>query len=433
MKINILYIQKKQVKAVRVKVGKKTASLKKSQDFSLADQSLDEIFSVVKKSLGQSIRILLSPNLFSLYTFTLPSKTEKLKSAIAEKLSSLTGEKALDLAWDFQEIGQTSDEKILQVIALQKDLLDKIINTAKAEDLEVEALEPLAYSLACLTEDEKPHLLLYPQGKKIVALILEKRKVLQSVLADKPEQIEKVLAFVKDKFKLEVNKVVLGEEVAADFKTFCNQKDMEIKTQDFNPIFGLALEKKSLLTILPKKEETMSEDKAIGNPGASSLRGDFGPIEERQPKKPKGKKIFFLFFLLLLVGGGILGIRKLPVFQPQPSPSPSPTPEPVEEEVIEEPELERVNLKLQVLNGSGEKGVAGEAQEYLEGLGYEDIKIGNAKEFDYEETQIEIKSEKEEYLKMLRQDLEGEYTLADDTATLDEDSDFDAIVIIGKE
>ncbi len=419
MKINIVYIQKKKVWVVRIKVGKKTAAIKKSINYSLEEKNLDEIFAVVAKSLGKNIRILLSPSLFSVYTFTLPLKTEDLKNTVSEKIASLAGEQKTDLFWDYKEISQTATAKIIQAVVLQKDLLDKIITTGEKYGLTIDALEPVAYSLASLTPDPKVHLLLYPQGKKVLALVLEKRKVLTSLLIDKPEKIEILLAFVKDKFKLEVSKVILSEDVAAPFKAFCNQKAMEIQSQNFNPVFGLALENESLLSILPKKEVVMSEG--------------FAPRTEEVVKPAKkGKKIFLLFFLALGILATVFGVSRLFLSPPQPSPSPSPTPGPVEE-VIVEPELDRADLKLQVLNGSGEKGVAGTAQEYLEGLGYQDIDAGNAEKFDYEETQIEIKAAKEEYLPILQEDLEAEYTLAAETATLDEDSDFDAIIIVGKE
>lgn len=417
MKINVVYISKKKVQAVRIKIGKKSAAIRRSLNFSLAGQSLDEIFSAVAKSLGKNIRILLNPSLFPLYTLILPLKTASIKTAVEEKLVKLTSEKIADLVWDFQEIGQTSEEKIIQAGVLQKDLLDKIVAAAKKQNLEIEFLEPVAYSLARLSEDKHPHLLLHPQGKKVLALVLDQRKVLNSLLTDKPEKIEEMLAFVKDKFKVEVNKVVLNEAVAAEFKNFCNQKDLEIQSQNFNPVFALALAYESLLSILPQKEVDMSED--------------FAPRTEELPKPKKGKKVFWLFFLAAIVLAVVFGVRKLPLFQPQPSPSPSPKPEPVEEVVVE-PELDRADLKLQVLNGSGEKGVAGIAQEYLEELGYQDVDAANAEDFDYEDVQIEIKQDKEEYLPMLKEDLEEKYTVSEETATLNEDSDFDAVVIIGK-
>ena len=43
-----------------------------------------------------------------------------------------------------------------------------------------------------------------------------------------------------------------------------------------------------------------------------------------------------------------------------------------------------------------------------------------------------IKEEKEDYLDLLLEDLGEEYTVSSQTETLDEDSDFDAVITVGQ-
>ena len=69
----------------------------------------------------------------------------------------------------------------------------------------------------------------------------------------------------------------------------------------------------------------------------------------------------------------------------QTTPAPSASPAAVE--------IKRADLKVQVLNGSGVVGAAGKAKTFLEGLGYTDVKTGNA-DGDFAETEIEIKENK---------------------------------------
>ena len=76
--------------------------------------------------------------------------------------------------------------------------------------------------------------------------------------------------------------------------------------------------------------------------------------------------------------------------------------------------------------------MAGEAKDFLEGLGYEDVDTGNAGAYDFEETEVAIKEGKEEYLDLLIGDLSEEYEVSEDSETLDEDSDYDAVVTVGK-
>ena len=93
--------------------------------------------------------------------------------------------------------------------------------------------------------------------------------------------------------------------------------------------------------------------------------------------------------------------------------------------------LDRANLKLDVLNGSGVAGAATKMSSALKDLGYEVGSSGNADNFDYEKTEIQLKSTKKAYLEMLKDDLSDDYTIG--SATSDYTGDADGVVIVGKE
>lgn len=92
--------------------------------------------------------------------------------------------------------------------------------------------------------------------------------------------------------------------------------------------------------------------------------------------------------------------------------------------------LDRANLKVAVLNGSGEAGAATKASDALKKLGYDVVSSGNADNFDYETTTIQVKSTKKTYLDMLKTDLSDTYSIG--SATADYTGDSDAVVIVGK-
>ncbi len=106
------------------------------------------------------------------------------------------------------------------------------------------------------------------------------------------------------------------------------------------------------------------------------------------------------------------------------APTPSLTPSP-------SPQLKRADLKVQVLNGSGLAGAAAKAKDLLEGLGYKDVKVGNAGSSDVVETEVAIKNEKKNYRDQLIKDLAKAYTVASKSSELKKDSDFDAVVTLG--
>ncbi len=139
----------------------------------------------------------------------------------------------------------------------------------------------------------------------------------------------------------------------------------------------------------------------------------------------------------LVVGGGVWlisgGSTNLGLSKPKPTATPTETPTTPTPEASPTPQLERSDLSLEVLNGSGEPGAAGDAQAVLEDLGYENIEAGNADSYDYDQTEVSIKEGKKEYLQLLLNDLKEEYSISSESAYLEEDYDYDAQIIVGAE
>lgn len=94
--------------------------------------------------------------------------------------------------------------------------------------------------------------------------------------------------------------------------------------------------------------------------------------------------------------------------------------------------LDRANLKIIVQNGGGVAGAATKGSNVLEDLGYDVVSTGNADNFDYETTTIQVKSTKKAYLDLLKKDLADEYTVGKATSDYT-GTDADAVVIVGKE
>lgn len=94
--------------------------------------------------------------------------------------------------------------------------------------------------------------------------------------------------------------------------------------------------------------------------------------------------------------------------------------------------LDRSTLKIAVQNGSGVAGAATKASDILKNLGYDVVSSGNADNFDYTNTTIQVKSTKKAYLEILKKDLSDAYTIGSATSDYT-GTDADAIVIVGKE
>lgn len=124
-----------------------------------------------------------------------------------------------------------------------------------------------------------------------------------------------------------------------------------------------------------------------------------------QPKEPSGGKSKIIKWIIALVGiilivavgaffilqdvgqgettstdseGSELTTFPTPESQETPEPTPSPTPEPIE----------KSEVRIEVLNGTGTPGDAGFLQDELEDLGFEEIEVGNADSQDEDETTV---------------------------------------------
>lgn len=169
------------------------------------------------------------------------------------------------------------------------------------------------------------------------------------------------------------------------------------------------------------------------------------PILEPQPVLTSASEVIgksdrswvwmLLAFVLGLVAGGVGGFvlakiqnSRTKSDQPVVEKVVTPTPSPSSAVLVQ---TDRADLKVQVLNGSGVKGEAAAAKEYLEGLGYKDVKVGNA-DADAGLTVVEFKKSAEKYVDMLTNDLSKKYKLGPNV-NLDEDAEFDVIITLGAE
>lgn len=169
-----------------------------------------------------------------------------------------------------------------------------------------------------------------------------------------------------------------------------------------------------------------------------------------------------LLFLVLLLGAGLIfaGIRFLSLNTGTPSNSSlaSLTPTPYATAVPEQPTptveatssgttgtpsptskltptptgTKTTTMTIEILNGSGQSGVAGTAASAFKKLGYKISGTGNADAFNYEGYTIKIKKSQSSQLAQLKKDVQSVGTLTDSLTTLPESSDVDAQIIVGK-
>ncbi len=205
-------------------------------------------------------------------------------------------------------------------------------------------------------------------------------------------------------------------------------------------------------SVVGEEESSPVENEAesdVAGADPDSIGAEFGPIKrpgsgmesnlnwgqsvKTGSRGSKKKTIILIVVLLLVVVGGFLllksnnSVKKL-ISAPTPSPTPSSTPAPTEIPNT----LDKAQWSLEVLNGSGESGLAKKIGDKLKELGYPVIKTGNADNQNYQKTQIFVKSDLKDKTDLVIADLRDIIKIASYAGEI-KDSTASARIIIGKD
>jgi len=91
------------------------------------------------------------------------------------------------------------------------------------------------------------------------------------------------------------------------------------------------------------------------------------------------------------------------------------------------------DFRIQILNGTGTAGQASEVSNLLNKNDFKIESVGNADNYDFSQTQIEVKSSvPTDIIDLIKKSLEDDYSAKVLTSNLPETSEFDIIVTTGK-
>lgn len=161
-------------------------------------------------------------------------------------------------------------------------------------------------------------------------------------------------------------------------------------------------------------------------------------VEMVEEKKSAPKWLLFLIGLIigLVLGVGVVlawGMYSNSKTEPKEAESMTPETTPVAEvaTVTPTPELVRSKLKVRVENGGGVSGAALVGSEYLKGLGYDVVSIGNSS-VSVKLTEVKLVTGKKEFGQLLLKDLGSKYQVASSAGELTGVTDYDALVTVGE-
>lgn len=167
------------------------------------------------------------------------------------------------------------------------------------------------------------------------------------------------------------------------------------------------------------------------------------PAPIYQESQDKNAKWLWLLIFLIIIGAVVFAFfRGIGPFEsispfaknfasPTPSPSPVAISSPISEPSPSTEDLDRTEVNVRVVNGSGVSGKAASVRDFLEEIGWKVASIGNADADDYETTEVRFKADSKKFESLILDDLSSDYDASASSDDLDASDSADIEVIVG--
>ena len=209
--------------------------------------NLQGILAKFKKDIGDSVRLLLNEDIVYTVAVFLSIGIALDKNTIGQKAQELIPEDLNNTIWDFKKVSPaplSGAPEIIQVVAVNKVLLEGLIQTITKAGLHIEVIEPLLIALARFVKNkETPVIMIYVNDEILLGLV-QKGAVLatQCLRSFDINSINQFIAFSKEKFGIVPKEVIFsGNTKGIDINQYQQSlKNIIFQIQDINPLISLA-------------------------------------------------------------------------------------------------------------------------------------------------------------------------------------------------
>lgn len=399
----LLYISKNNLEVFknRQKVG----------EVSWTPENLAQNLSRLRSTFSSRFRVLLSDNFITVSSLLLTRQESKKRSLIQSKFQSIVAEDLSKTIWDYKIVAHQNGKRLIQVIFVSQKFFDQFRAAVKSSKIKINLLESFSTSASRFLPPKK---LVFLNYQDLLVLSFNQTPIFSQVLSKKitQEDIDHVFAYSKDRFQTLPQQILFSPAGDVAFNQF-DFGNLSPEYTSIDPIKGIIHS-----TNIHGSDESTS--KLEINNSTQSSPSIF-------------PKIILLIPLLLLVIGFfvIFGSKLKTDNSPQINPmanitptitnSPTPTSIPI------------ASLKVQVLNGSGTPGEASKIVDLLSKNSFKVENTGNAANFDFTQTQIQIKETvSSDASALLISSLKSNYPAKILPEKLPESSQFDIIITTGK-
>jgi len=467
-----LFIDNKTIKLLNLKktlLGQEeTSYFQKEYESQLLDKgkpiNIDLLASAIKEVVTAAVKndnqvtLILPQEAFLYFRSEVPSDiaSTALNSFIADKARSVLPLLLEDIVGD-SFIKENNGQKVVTFFGLSKELLENYQQTFALIDLKISSILPETLAYFKLFEktlrNEKKENILYVnlQEKSLNGYLfdnfglLEEKNYFSKI--DEENNTEKVLKEKSERLaqeKKKLNRIIISGSGSDKVRQDTFTKAVGVWTNPIKRIVPTFYESylKMLIVNSGKAFPILDLDVCFGafifnqEEKFSLVKTGFGSKGRKSFKLPKfslpKKEViifagsFILSFIVFLLVSNFKPF-KLPEFAKKVEPTVAPTLTPLPSPT---PSFKKEELKIQVLNGSGIAGKASQMKSILNKKGYQEIITGNADNYDYKITEIQVKKSKSQALAMIKEDLK-DYLTAFKETVLDEKNAADIVLIFG--
>lgn len=368
-------------------------------------ETLSQVFSTLKNKFSSCFRVLISDEFVTVTSLLINPKQSKKRSIIQSLIQPLTTDNLSQTVWDYKIITKQNNLYLIQAIIISKIFFDQLRLALATNKIKVQLLQSFSTSLSQYLPKKELVLLIY---QDLLVISFHQNPIFSKLIGKtlSQKEIDEAFSFCQKTLKINPQKIFFYPLDDFDFKKF-----------DFH---GITPES---ININPLQSLQHPKDLDISDAHSTRLEINRTNFISRFPK------IFWaipflalLTFLSLFFQDKIFPRHKDVQISPIVSVIPTATPTPIDPKTF----------KIEILNGSGIAGQAAKVSEVLTPNGFVVEKTGNASNFDFTETQIQVKSTVPESIVSLLTKSLDQYSPVVSDVKLESSDSFDIIITIGK-
>lgn len=476
-----LYINDNQIKILYLKrtlLGQyETGFFAKTHDTDLLQKgkvhNVDVLASAIKEGLGElnspsekQVFLVLPQESFSFFKTEVPQEiaSQAIEAFVRDKAKTKFPTETETFYYDYF-VKETDNKKMVNFFTIDNNALDGFVEVVNLLGLKLVSILPESLAFFKLFEKtlraEKKENIFFVTGSKegllgylydSAGLIqtekftkkLEKGERLVDVLKEKKERLEE-----KD---VKLQRIILSGEQSEGIRQDTFTKNVGVWTNPLKRIIPNFYEDYLKMLVVPMNGTfpLLKYDVCFGAFVFSQDNKDFQILKKQLGPKTKAswsvsrfplfRKEFLIFIVsaivsfLIFIGISRMNVDfnkfKLPSLV-QNKPAPTETPKSAVPSPTPTPAVKKEEVKIKILNGSGTVGVASDVKDILTKKGYQEILTGNADNYDYTQTLIQVKKGQTALANLIKKDLADSIENPKVEETLKENAASDVEITVG--